>query len=301
MSKTSVIILHFNSRDDTLKCLQSLLKEQIRNEYFSIIIVFNSVDPSLVSFLRKKHPEVFLLENPENIGFAGGVNRGIKKAIESGSDNIIILNNDTIVAKGLVSRLVTYASRDKSIGLVSPKIYFSPGSEYHKNRYKLQEKGKVIWYAGGIIDWSNIYGQHKGVDEVDHGQYNIITETDFATGCCMLVKKSVIDKTGYFDEKYFLYFEDVDYSVRAKDKGFKVMYYPDACLWHKNASSSGKPGSPTHVYYQNRNRLYFGFRYAPWKTKRALAVDSLKMIFKGSIPSKSVIDYYFGRMGKRII
>lgn len=301
MSKTSVIILHFNSSDDTLKCFQSLLQKKDWHKYFSIIIVLNSSDASLVSFLGKKHPEVLLLENLENIGFAGGVNRGIKKAKEIGSDNIIILNNDTIVPTGLVAGLATYADSDKSIGLVSPKIYFSPGFEYHKDRYKNWEKGKVIWYAGGIIDWSNIYGCHRGVDEVDKGQYDKTAQTDFATGCCMLIKRQVIEKIGYFDEKYYLYFEDVDYSMRARENGFKVMYCPNAYLWHKNASSSGKPGSLTHVYYQNRNRLYFGYKYAASNTKKALILDSLKMFIKGGIPSRSVIDYYFGRMGKRKI
>lgn len=301
MSKTSVIILHYQSSDDTLRCFQSLLQEKDCNKYLSIIIVFNSLDASLLSFFRIKHPETILLPYVDNIGFAGGMNRGIRKAIEFGSDNIIILNNDTIVAKGLVSQLVIYASGDKSIGLISPKIYFSPGSEYHKNRYKKEEKGKVIWYAGGTIDWSNIYGYNHGVDEVDIGQYDIISETDFATGCCMLIKRSVIEKIGYFDEKYFLYYEDVDYSMRAKDNGFRVMYYPNTYLWHKNASSSGKPGSSTHIYYQNRNRLYFGYKYAAWNTKKALALNSLKMLFKGHTQSRSAVDYYFGRMGKRKI
>lgn len=300
MSKTTVVILHYYSSKDTIDCLQSLIQEDKHTNY-SIIVVFNSQDARLSQLLKMEYPGVIIILNRDNIGFAGGVNRGIVKAEEIGSENIIILNNDTIISEGLISGLVAYANKEKTIGLVSPKIYFSPGFEYHKNRYKTEEKGKVIWYGGGMIDWLNIYGHHRGVDEVDKGQYNKITETDYATGCCMLIKKSVIDKIGYFNEKYFLYFEDVDYSVRTKEHGFKVFYYPKTYIWHKNASSSDKPGSLTHIYYQNRNRLYFGYKYASWRAKKALLFDSMKMLLRRGIQSKAVRDYYFGLMGKRKI
>jgi len=156
----------------------------------------------------------------------------------------------------------------------------------------------VIWYAGGIIDWDNILAKHRGIDEVDRGQYEETSETPFATGCCMLIRKEVVEKIGLLDEKYFLYFEDVDYSLRAKKAGFKIVYFPKAHLWHKNAASSGKPGSATHVYYQTRNRLYFGFKYASLSTKKSLFFDSLKMIMKNNLHKKACLDYYLGRMGK---
>ena len=228
---------------------------------------------------------------------AAGINLGLRQALKQGYEKIIMLNNDTFIHKDLLVKLDKY-SQDPSIGIVSPKIYFASGYEYHRERYQPEQRGKVIWYAGGIIDWSNIYASHRGVDEIDHGQFDQTDKTDYATGCCLLIKKSVIDKIGLFDEKYFLYFEDVDYSQRAKKAGFKVMFCPQAIIWHKNAASSGKPGSPVHIYYLTRNRLYFALKYASLRTKIALIRESFNHIIKGKIERRAVIDFLLRRMGK---
>lgn len=112
----------------------------------------------------------------------------------------------------------------------------------------------------------------------------------------MLISRDLIEHIGLLDEKYFLYYEDVDYSIRAIKAGFKIYYLPKAHIWHKNASSSGKPGSKLHIYYQERNRLYFGFKYASIKTKKSLIFDSLRILFKGNVYRDAIVDYYSGRM-----
>lgn len=209
------------------------------------------------------------------------------------------MNNDTIVSQDFLTSLIDFAKDKEDLGIVSPKIYFAPGFEYHKDRYKKADQGKVIWYAGGKIDWENIYASHIGVDEVDQGQYDKAKEIDFATGCCMLIKRDVLEKVGLFDKNYFVYFEDVDLSTRAKKAGFKVYYTPNTFLWHKNASSSGKPGSSLHVYYQTRNRLYFGLKYAHIKTKIHLIRDALFMTFGGNpAQKKACLDFFTNKMGK---
>lgn len=301
MSKTAVVIVHFKGTDDTLACVNSLVNTENKNQTFSIIVVINPSEEdhsNLLGTFQKIYPQIIIIENKINTGFAGGNNIGIRKAMEIGSDQIILLNNDTEVPGDFINSFAEYGKSDKSIGLVSPKIYFTKGFEYHKDKYQENEKGKVIWYGGGIIDWSNIYASHRGVDEVDTGQFDQISETEFATGCCMLIKKEVIEKIGFLDEKYFLYYEDIDYSVRVKKAGYRVMYYPKSFIWHKNASSSGKPGSPIHIYYQTRNRLYFGFKYASFRVKKSLLIDSLKLGRKGGLYKRAVMDYYLGRMGK---
>lgn len=300
MVKTALIILHYKGEDDTKACLDSLRDSKIQNIDLSLIVVANNPSASLVSDVRTVYPELTLIENKENVGFAEGNNIGIRKALELQCEYIVLLNNDTLVSSDIISKLVTHANSQDSIGLISPKIYFAKGYEYHKERYKENERGKVIWYGGGQIDWQNVYASHYGVDEVDVGQYDKIRETDFTTGCCMLIKRNVVEKIGFFDKKYFLYFEDVDYSIRAKKNGFRVLYFPEACLWHKNASSSDKPGSSIHMYYQTRNRLYFGYKYAPFKTKKSLFFDSLRLYRKNGIMRKAVSDFYLGRMGRKI-
>jgi len=298
MDKTAVIVLHYQNNEDTYACLNSFLLEHKKAKDFQTIVINNSVSENFSVLLQKKYPQIQLVENKENLGYAAGVNIGIKRALSENYRFIIILNNDTLLTKDTIIKLVKLAESDSSIGLISPKIYFTRGFEYHRNLYQENEKGTILWYAGGILDWANIYASHQGVDQVDKGQFDKIVETDFATGCCMLVTKEVIQKIGLFDEKYFLYFEDIDLSVRAKRAGFRVIYQPKACLSHKNASTSGKPGSLLHLYYQTRNRLYFGYKYASFRTKKALFFDSLRLLCTGGMCTKAVFDYYLGKMGK---
>lgn len=300
MSKTAVVLVHFKGTNETVACVKSLIRTDSKHQSFSLIIVINPSDEdhgNLLRILHRTYPQTIIIENKINTGFALGNNIGIRKALEIGSDQIILLNSDTEVSDNFISRLAAFGTSDKSIGMASPKIYFSKGYEYLKDKYNDKERGKVIWYGGGIIDWSNVYASHRGVDEVDIGQYDQLIETDFATGCCLLIKKEVIEKVGFLSEKYFLYYEDIDYSMRVKKAGFRVMYYPKNYIWHKNASSSGKPGSPIHIYYQTRNRLHFGFKYAPMIAKKSLLTDSLRLIRKGGLYKRAIIDYYLGRMG----
>lgn len=303
MDNVGIVILHYGNRENTRECLQSTLNNLAKEINIYIVVVINpqktEQDKKKFSqILKEKFQKISIIENDENIGFSKAINLGIKKVLELSCQYVVLINNDTVLTPNLISELVTYAKENPNVGLISPKIYFAKGYEYHKERYKENENGKVIWYAGGIIDWDNIYAHHRGVDEVDAGQYNKICETLFATGCCMLIKKEVIEKIGFLDEKYFLYFEDVDYSLRAKKGGFQIIYYPKAYLWHKNAASSGKPGSSIHVYYQTRNRLYFGFKYGKFWTKKSLFLESLRIIGKNNIQRKACFDYYLGRMGK---
>lgn len=293
MYKSTVIVLHYKGTHDTIDCLNSLYKANELNK-FNIIVVDNSEDQS---FPKRKYPDIIFINSGKNSGFAGGMNIGIKRAFQKGTDSVILLNNDTIVERSSIFKLTQYAKDNKDIGLISPKIYFAPGSEYHFEKYGKDDLGKVIWYAGGIIDWKNIYACHRGVDEIDEKQFDSIMSTDFATGCCMLISKEAYQKVGYFDENYFLYFEDIDYSVRTKKAGLNVIYYPKSHIWHKNASSSGKPGSDMHIYYLTRNRLYFGYKYASLWERKSLFIDSIRLIGKKESYRKAIGDYYFRKMG----
>ena len=114
-----------------------------------------------------------------------------------------------------------------------------------------------------------------------------------------IADKKVIDDIGLLNEKYFMYYEDIDYSMKVRSKGLKAYYYPQAFIWHKNASSSGRPGSPLHVYYQTRNRLYFGIKYAPFRTKKSLLLESAKFLFQGGIRLKATLDCLLNRMGQQ--
>ena len=294
-----IIILNWNNRDLTLECLQSLQKiKSPPKSQVAIMVVDNGSSDDSVKAIKKAFPKVFILENKKNLGYAEGNNQGMAYALERGADYLLVLNNDIEVDEDFLVQLIKVAEKEKKAGLFSPKIYFAPGYELHKKRYQKEEKGKVIWYAGGMIDWDNILSPHRGVDEVDRGQYNQVCETDYASGSCLLIKKEVLEEIGLFDSKLCMYWEDTDLSQRAKKAGWRVLYVPQAKIWHKVSSSSGI-GSGLNDYYLTRNRLLFGFRYARLRTKLALFRDSLRILLKGRQWEKiGVQDFYLMRFGK---
>lgn len=273
--KIAIVVLNYNGRKDTLECIQSLAKVKKDNTFLvETIVVDNGSDDGSAKALAKLGP-IDLILNDQNLGYTGGNNVGIKYALKRGANHILILNNDTIVDKLLITKLIDAAKKGD---IICPKIYFAPGFEFHKGRYQKSDLGKVIWYAGGKIDWPNIIGQHLGVDKVDKGQFAKRRQIDLATGAAMFVRRAVFEKIGFFDEKYFLYLEDMDFCVRAKKAGFKIIFEPKAILWHKNASASGGSGSPLQDYFITRNRLLFAARYAKFRTKLAVARQILGQI-----------------------
>lgn len=299
MKHVAIIIVHFNGLSDTLACLESL--EQLKKHSFtlSIIVIDNYSKEPLFIQSNSYTNKIEILRNDKNLGFAGGNNVGIKKAIDQGADYILLLNSDTLVKEDFLEKLVRVFNSKEQVGIVVPKIYFAKGFEFHKKRYKESELGKVIWYAGGNIDWKNVIGHHKGVDEVDCGNYNALEQTEYATGCCMLVKREVFQKVGFLDERYFLYYEDSDLSIRARRKGFSIIYVPQAVIWHKNASAAGGSGSMLQDYYTTRNRLLFGMKYAPFKSKIALLKESFSLIIRGRAwQRRGVVDYFLGHFYK---
>ena len=180
---------------------------------------------------------------------------------------------------------------------VSPKIYFAPGYEFHKDNYGEEHKGKVVWFGGGKFDWDNVMSIHRGIDEVDRGEYGEEMEMDFATGCCFMVKREVLEKTGMFDDSYFAYFEDSDFSKRVLDAGYKIYYNGSTSISHKVSQSTGT-GSSLTDYYITRNRLTFGFKYASARTKFALWRQTMgQLTFGRSAQRKAIQDFFAGRTG----
>jgi GT2 family glycosyltransferase len=291
--KIAIVILNYNGLKNTLDCLDSLGRlEKERSTVEIIVVDNNSTDGSVKTLSKLKN--IHFIACGKNLGFAAGNNIGIKKALQRQADYVLILNNDTIVEKKLLINLLQVA---KVGDIISPKIYFAPGFEFHKKRYKKSDLGKVIWYAGAKIDWQNMIGRHFGVDEVDVGQFHARQEIDLATGACMFVKRKVFEKIGFFDEKYFLYLEDMDFCVRAQKVGLKIIFEPKAIIWHKNAGSAGGSGSTLQDYFISRNRLLFAFKYAKLKTKFAVFRQIAKDI-KNSAKRKALFDFLTFNFGK---
>lgn len=294
-----VSVINYNNSEDTLACLQSLAKLKIKDFTLHVLVIDNaSAHPLTLDYKHYANLSLTLIRTHSNLGFAGGHNMAIRFAIEHHADYILILNNDTVADQNLISELINTAVSDEKIGLVVPKIYFTKGYEYHVKRYKQKELGNVLWYAGGVMDWQNVIGNNIGVDEVDCGQYDTACETDLATGCCMLVRRRVFERIGLFNENYFLYYEDTDFSERAKQAGYRIYYQPKSRLWHKNAGAAGGSGSDLQDYYISRNRLLFGVSHAPLRSKLALMREATSLLKSGRVWQKrGVRDYFLWKLG----
>lgn len=297
MKKIAIITVNFNGKSDTLDLLESFKKLRTENCELKTIIVDNGSTDGSVAVIHKQFPEVDIIQAGENLGFSGGFNKGIEYAKIWGADYFLLINNDCLVKDSdLISQLLKTAESNPKIGLVSPKIYFAPGFEFHKDRYKKEDVGKVIWFAGGKFDWDNIGNIHRGIDEIDSGQYDQIEESEIFSGACVLIKKEVLEKVG-LDEKYFLYFEDSDFTKKASDAGFKIYYNGKTSIYHKVSQSTGI-GSQVTDYYHTRNRLFFGMQYGKTRTKFALLREAFRVFIFGRFAQrKGILDFYLGVIG----
>lgn len=276
MKKIAVVIVNYKLKDEVLKCVQSVKDNDYKD--LQIILVDNNSNDGLE---KEKGKDILFIQTGKNLGYAGGNNIGIKKALEAGCDFIFILNPDTTIDKKAIDVLVKKAKSTQG-DILGPKIYFN--------------SSKKIWFAGGKFDKLNVLGSHIGVDEVDRGQYENEVEVDFVTGAAMFVKREVFEKIGYFDEKYFLYYEDSDFCFRAKKAGFKIIYIPTAIIYHQNAKSTGL-GSSLQDYFITRNRLVFASKFLNLRTQIALFKEALRN-FKNPNRRRALIDFIICNLGK---
>ncbi len=238
-----IIVLNWNRAADTIECVRSL--QGVAYSNLDVLVVDNASVDGSVTALGAQFPELRVIRNAKNLGYAEGNNVGIRHALSRDADYVLLLNNDTVVDKDLLHELVRVATTQPRAGIVGPKIY----------DYRDQTK---IWFAGANIDWSTGDSPHLGLGEYDQGQFHQVLEVDRVTGCAMMVRRSVFERVGLFDPRYFLYYEDVDLCVRATKAGYTSLCVQTAKVWHKESSSTkANQGSDLHTYYHIRNRLLF--------------------------------------------
>lgn len=295
--KIAIVTVDYNEHEHTFELLDSLSLINKIGEVLTIVVDNGSKVPLLLKKVEA-YKNTILLPTGINLGFAGGYNRGMKYAMSWGADFVFVLNNDTLVRdQDILAKLLEVFSDNKNAGIVSPKIYFAPGFEFHKDRYQKKDIGRVLWYAGGSINWKNVYSEHRGLDEVDRGQYDMIEKTGFISGCSFMIKREALLRAGYFDERFFAYFEDTDLIARLMKAGFEPWYCGQANIYHKVSQTAGI-GSAFTDYLLTRNRLYLGFRYVGFKTKLALIREAIKQLVCGRpAQKKGIIDFVLRRFG----
>lgn len=242
-----VIILHLKNMPCLMECLTSL--GVITYSNYSVTVVNNGPEDlgGINGYLKQK---VRVLNSPSNAGFACGNNLGIREALQGQLDYILLLNDDTVVPSDFLDILVDAAETLADIGMVGPRIYY----------FGTQK----IWFSGGKLDERAGLMSCPHADETDGSRNDAVPEeTDYLTGCALLVKRAVIEKIGLLDERFFLYWEDVDWGLRAKESGFKNLVIPSARVWHKVSSSSGGMDSLIRVYHRTRSHLLLAKLHAP--------------------------------------
>ena len=242
-----IIILNWNGWQDTLACVESCHKLTWPN--FRIMVVDNASTDGSEENLRQNLVDVEIIQSGANLGFAGGNNIGIRRALGCGADYVWLLNNDTVVEPQALSKLVAAAEKDLSVAIAGSKIF------YHAEPLK-------IWSTGGMWKKGRLHLRQRGANQLDQGQFEELCEVDSVSGCSMLVRSTAIEKIGIMDESFFLYWEDTEWCARARLGGYKVLSVPGSHIWHK-VSVSTKPGSYTQYYYFTRSGLSFLMRNDP--------------------------------------
>jgi len=276
-----VVIVNWNRYEDTCACIESLIKQEAVKT--DLIVVDNGSTDHSETLLRNKYPQVEIIRSEENLGFAGGFNLGIRFALTRDTEYILIVNNDTIAESDMIRQLL-HEMDHKEIGVIGPLIL------YHSNPQK-------IWSSGGYINPSVLMpiDSHHRKEILDEPTYRT-----FLSGCCLLLKKSLIESVGLFDERFFLYFEDLDYCLRIMRSGWRMKVVPSAKLLHKvSASSGGELSSRERYYMAHSSALYYRkhiregnillillFRFA------SAILWTFRLLFRGNI--SSVLAYWRG-------
>jgi len=242
----AIILINWNGYSFSAACLDSLRK--VDYPHFRIILVDNASENKEGERLKENFPEIDLIENLDNLGFAAGNNVGIQKALELNFSHIMLLNNDTEVESDFLGKMLEGFSNISGLGVVQPLICF------------LHAKDQV-WSAGG--KWNSILGRAITLgDRRNRLEYNAQSQAlDWATGCCMLISREALLEAGMLNEQYFAYFEDVEWSLRFREKGYAIRLAADAVIYHEAGASSKKKHaegtlSPRVFYYHVRNQFY---------------------------------------------
>ena len=283
------VVLSYNGREDTLAALASL-------GGIETVVVDNGSTDGSTDAVEERFPEVELVRAGVNLGFAGGNNVGIRRALDRGAEWVLLVNNDAAVEPGILDALSAAAAARPDAGVLACKVLFADADR--------------LWYAGAGFDPYLGRSRHDGFGGPDApdapGEPG---DTVRATGAGMAVSRAAIEVAGLLDEELFLYVEDLEWCLRIRAAGFAVVYVPEARVRHRVSAATGGAGSPTAAYYETRNMLSVVERFRPLPrgltgVRRALVVAPRVLL---ALPRPASAwaalrgwrDYRRGRMGRR--
>lgn len=294
-----VIVLTWNHVKDTLECLRSLAAQTYAP--LQVILTDNGSTDDTVDTIRAQFPQAHFIENKQNLGYAQGNNVGLEYALAQGADYILLLNNDTTLAPDCIEKIVADLQANPDTA-AAPKCFFA-------------DSPTTIYFAGGeLTAWQT---KHRGYNQPDRAEFDTSGDTEWLTGCAIIAPRHVWKRVGMFEPRYFLLFEDTDWSLRARRLGFRLRYVAEAKLWHKASRSFGDMFTPTYAYYYARNALLFIERNFLWRQKRWMYRDALRKLSappwleNGAVsPTRTIVlrrairqgirDYFLRRFGKQL-
>ena len=292
--KLSIITVNFNGLKDTCELLTTIPSD----EGIEIIVVDNGSRSNEAEVIKARYPHVNAIRSKQNLGFAGGNNLGTKAAH---GKYLFFINNDTVFRdEWNVDKLIERMEQDKSIGMVCPKIRFAWGSS-------------PIQFAGFTpLSSITLRNSSIGYGEEDKGQHDSAYPTPYAHGAAMMVSHEAIERAGLMPECYFLYYEELDWSLMLRRAGYKIWYDPSCTIYHKESQSTGQ-NSPLKCYYLTRNRFIFAQRnilsLSRWLTYLYLLTivftrDMLKYLFTRQFTlmratASGLFDFMRGKQGLR--
>ena len=245
---TAVVVLHWGDKARTLDCLRSVARSVVRPR--PLLVVDNGTGALGGADVAEAGPDVELISLPENLGFAGGCNVAIRRALAGGARAVVLLNNDATLDPGCLGELVRVAGSAADVGAVGAKVLSAADPA-------------VLWVAWGRLTWRAALVELVGQGEADGPRFADVRDVDWVPGCAMLLTRAALERVGLFDERFFAYHEDVDWCTAARARGFRILFAPAARVIHHGEGSLAPrgPANPAR-YLSARNTILFARKHA---------------------------------------
>lgn len=251
MKPLLIVMLTYNEYALTADSIRSVLASDFKNggePLYDLLVVDNHSADGSYEKLRAEFPDVWMIRNEQNLGYAGGNNVGLRIAIEKKYTEVVLINNDTLFDPACFRMLVDAFAFHRSVGFAGPKVY------YHD--YRGRGMNNVFQSAGCWVNLNRGRAVCIGEGEVDHGQYDQCSITGYVNGCCIMMRTKMLEKIGLLDENLFIYWEETDLCERGRRAGYESIYVPEARMWHRVGATGGNP------YLMTRNKFIYLKKYA---------------------------------------